>query len=91
MDLFRVYCISRKFMTEDHTVMISFSLMSEMYSTSGDWCPVCPPDSSYNMQIVMDVTHKCSTAAVNKHSIRSNMLDGKAAPLSFILFLASTN
>ena len=38
----------------------------------------------------MDVTHKCSTAAVNKHGIGVNMLGGKAAPLSFTLIPAQT-
>ena len=33
----------------------------------------------------MDVTSKCSTAAVNKHAIGVNMLCGKAEPLSFTL------
>ena len=38
----------------------------------------------------MDVTHKCSTAAVNKHGIGINMLGGKAAQLSFTLIPAQT-
>ena len=38
----------------------------------------------------MDVIHKCSTAAVNKHAIGVNMLGGKAAPLSFTLIPAQT-
>ena len=38
----------------------------------------------------MDITHKCSTAAVNKHGIRVNMLGCKAAPLSFTLIPAQT-
>ena len=42
----------------------------------------------YNMQIVMHVTHKRFTAAVNKHGIRVNMLSGKATPESFILIQA---
>ena len=47
--------------------------------------------SSYNKQIVMDVTHKCSTAAVNNHAIGVNMLDGKAAPVTFTLILLKLN
>ena len=35
-------------------------------------------------------THKCSTAAVNKHGIRVNMHGGKLAPLSFTLFPTRT-
>ena len=41
----------------------------------------------------MDVTHKCSTAAVNKHAndaITVDMLGSKAAPLSFTLIPAQT-
>ena len=71
-------------MTEDSAVMISFSnvwnllyflrLMSSCYST----------------QIVMVVTHKCSTAAANKHVIRDNMLGCKASQLYFTLVPAQT-
>ena len=38
----------------------------------------------------MDVAHKCSTAAVNKHAIGVNMLGGKAAFLTFTLIPAQT-
>ena len=84
MDLFKVYCIGRQFMIEDCAVMISLSSVWNLLSL---WRSV---SSGYNTQIVMDVTHKCSTAAVNKHGIGVNMLGGKAAPLSFTLIPAQT-
>ena len=82
MDLFKVYCIGRQFMTEDSAVMISFS---SVWNLLYFWRSV---SSDYSTQIVMDVTHKCSTATVNKHGIRVNMLCRKAAPLSFTLIPA---
>ena len=48
--------------------MISFS---SVWNLLNFWRSV---SSGYNTQIVMDVTHKCSTAAVNRHGIRVNML-----------------
>ena len=84
MDLFKVYCIGRQFMTKDSAVMISFS---SVWNLLNFWRSV---SSCYNTQIVMDVTHKCSTATVNKHTIGVNMLGGKAAPLSFTLIPAQT-
>ena len=50
-------------MTEDHTVMISFS---NVWSLLNFWILV---SSSCDTQNVMDDTHKCSTAAVNKHGL----------------------
>ena len=79
MYLFRMYCIRGQFAIEDHTVMITFS---NVWNLLKFWLFV---SSDYNMQAMMDVTHKCSTAAVEKHSIRVNMLGGKcskAVPLS---------
>ena len=73
MDLFRVYCIGQQFMMEDRAVMISFS---NVWNLLNFWKSV---SSGYDTQIVMDVTHKCSTAAVNKHGIGVNILGGKAA------------
>ena len=84
MDLFKVYCIGRQFMTEDRAVMISFS---SVWNLLNFWRSVA---SCYNTQIVMDVTHKCSTAAINKHAIGVNMLGGKAAPVTFTLIPAQT-
>ena len=71
-------------MTEDRAVMISFS---SAWNLLNFWRSV---SSCYNTQIVMDVTHKCSTAAVNKHAIGDNMLCCKAAPLSFTFIPAQT-
>ena len=65
-------------------VMISFS---SVWNLLNFWRSVA---SCYNTQIVMDVTHKCSTAAINKHAIRVNMLGGKAAPVTFTLIPAQT-
>ena len=64
--------------------MISFS---SAWNLLNFWRSV---SSCYNTQIVMDVTHKCSTAAVNKHGIGVNLLSGKAAQLSFTLIPAQT-
>ena len=71
-------------MTEGCAVMIFFS---SVWNLLNFWRSVA---SSYNKQIVMDVTHKCSTAAVNNHAIGVNMLEGKAAPVTFILIPAQT-
>ena len=79
MDLFRVYCIGWQFMTEDCTVMIS---SSNAWNLLNFWRSV---SSCYYTQIVMEVTHKCSTAVDNKHCIRFNMVGSKAAQLSFKL------
>ena len=84
MDLFKVYCIGRQFMTEDRAVMISFS---SVWNLLNFWRSVA---SCYNTQIVMDITQKCSTAAVNKHAIGVNLLCCKAAPLTFTLIPAQT-
>ena len=41
--------------------------------------------SGYELQLVGDVTHKASLAAVNKLGFGVNMLGGKAAPWTFSL------
>ena len=43
--------------------------------------------SGFDLQIVGDVTHKASLAAVNKLGFGVNMLGGKAAPWTFTLIL----
>ena len=79
LDLFKVYCIGKQFMDWDRNIMISFSNVWDLLNF---WRSLA---SGYNLQNVCDVTSKCSTAAVNKHTIGVNMLGGKAAPVSFTL------
>ena len=50
MDLFKVYCIGRQFMTKDSAVMISFS---SVWNLLNFWRSV---SSGYNTQIVHPVT-----------------------------------
>ena len=67
-------------MTEDRAVMISFS---SVYNLLNFWRSV---SSCYNTQILMDVTHKCSTASVNKHAIGVNMLGCDAGPRGPVIY-----
>ena len=61
------------------------TLLSNVWNVLNFWRSV---SSCYNTKIVMEVTHKCSTASVNKHAFRVNFLSGKAALLSFTLIPA---
>ena len=71
MDLFRVYCIGRQFMTEGCAVIITFFFVWNLLNF---WRSV---SSGYKTQIAMDVTYKCSTAAehveppsMSRHALR---------------------
>ena len=66
LDLFKVYCICKQFMDRDLNMMISFSNVWDLLNI---WHSLA---SCYNLQIVCDVTSKCSTAAVNKHAMGVN-------------------
>ena len=76
MDLPKVHSVGRQSTTEDRAVTISLSIS---FWNLLNFC-----SSSYLAQIGIDVIHNLST----KYGIGTNMLGGKAAPVSFTLIPA---
>ena len=79
IQLFKTFVIGRQFFDAERTVMITFANVWNLLS------PMRSVASGYELQLVGDVTHKASLAAVNKLGFGVNMLGGKAAPWTFSL------
>ena len=79
IELFKPFVIGRQFFDTERTIMLTVSNVWYLLS------PMRTIASGYDLQLVGDVTHKASLAAVNKLAFGVNMLGGKAAPWTYTL------
>ena len=73
IELFKTFVIGRQFFDTERTVMVTFANLWNLLS------PMRTIAAGYELQLVSDVTHKASFAAVNKLGFGVIMSGGKAA------------
>ena len=87
VDCYKFYCIGRVFaVAEERSVNLFFA---NIYNLLNLFPPISN-GSGYNARVQGDVTHKASSAALNKLVNSTNRLDGHFAPLVHALVPAES-